>query len=316
MNALGPIRLGLVGVGAIARAQHLPVIAASSRFELVAAASRQNTADGAPTYADLDEMLRKAPDIQAVSLCTPPAVRFADAWRALDAGRHVMLEKPPGSTVAEIRLLAEKAERAGLSLFATWHSRHARGVEPARAWLADKRIMTVDIQWREDVRRWHPGQDWIFQPGGLGVFDPGVNALSIVTHILPEPFALRRSRLHVPQNRQAPILAELSFQTSGGAPIEAVFDFLQTGPQTWTIRIETEDGLLELTDGGAALSVDGEARLAADPEDALGGEYARLYERFAQLITARERDVDVTPLIHVADAFMLGERITAAPFHF
>jgi D-galactose 1-dehydrogenase len=43
----------------------------------------------------------------------------------------------------------------------------------------------VNVIWREDVRVWHPGQDWIWQPGGLGVFDPGINALSIITHILP-----------------------------------------------------------------------------------------------------------------------------------
>jgi hypothetical protein len=43
----------------------------------------------------------------------------------------------------------------------------------------------VEIVWHEDVRKWHPGQQWIWEPGGFGVFDPGINALSIATRIFP-----------------------------------------------------------------------------------------------------------------------------------
>ena len=41
------------------------------------------------------------------------------------------------------------------------------------------------IIWKEDVHHWHPGQRWIWEPGGFGVFDPGINALSVLTEILP-----------------------------------------------------------------------------------------------------------------------------------
>jgi hypothetical protein len=51
-------------------------------------------------------------------------------------------------------------------------------------------IYTVRIEWREDVRVWHPGQTWIWEPGGFGVSDPGINALSVATRILPRPFFL------------------------------------------------------------------------------------------------------------------------------
>ena len=59
----------------------------------------------------------------------------------------------------------------------------AQAVAPAKAWLAGKTIKQAKIIWREDVRKWHPGQDWIFEAGGMGVFDPGINALSIMTDI-------------------------------------------------------------------------------------------------------------------------------------
>ena len=311
-----PVRLGLVGVGVIARSQHLPAIAASPRFDLIGAASRHAGVDDVQNRSSLADLLDAVPGIQAVSLCTPPAPRFADARLALSAGRHVMLEKPPGATLAEVRALAQQADKAGLTLFATWHSRHAAGVEPARAWLGDKTIRGVHIEWREDVRVWHPGQDWIFEPGGLGVFDPGINALSIVTRILPVAFLLRTARLHFPENRQTPILADLAFETVDGAPVTAVFDFLQTGDQTWSIQVETDGGVLTLTNGGADLFIDGEHQVRPTDAVALGGEYARLYSRFADLIATGRSDVDLTPLSHVADAFMLGERVAAPAFHF
>jgi D-galactose 1-dehydrogenase len=311
-----PIRLGLVGVGVIARSQHLPALAASPRFDLIGAADRKGDLDGVATRTSLAELLEAVPGIQAVSLCTPPAPRFADARLALEAGRHVMLEKPPGATLAEVRALAAQAEAAGLTLFATWHSRHAAGVEPARAWLADKAIRRVHIEWREDVRIWHPGQDWIFAPGGLGVFDPGINALSIVTRILPVAFLLTTARLHFPENRQTPILADLAFETVDGAPVTAVFDFLQEGEQTWSITVETDGGVLTLTNGGADLFIAGEQQPGPAHDGVLGGEYAALYDRFADLIATGRSDVDLTPLSHVADAFMLGERVTAPAFHF
>ena len=309
------LKLGIVGVGVIARSQHLPVIAQSPAFDLVACASRHAGVDGVANYRSLAEMLEGSPEVEAVSLCTPPAARAHDARVALRAGRHVMLEKPPGATISEVHELAALAREQGVTLQATWHSRHAAGVEPARAWLAGRTVRSVEIEWREDIRVWHPGQDWILAPGGMGVFDPGINALSIVTHILPHSFALTAARLGFPANRQAPIVADLTFVDSAGAPIHAAFDFLQTGPQTWDIRIETDDGRLELSSGGAELRINGVEPPPAGP-DVLRGEYDSLYALFARLVARGESDVDLRPLEHVADAFMLGERVETAPFEF
>src|SRR5579862_5513997 len=123
-------------------------------------------------------MLKAMPTIEAVALCTTPQVRSALSRSALLQGKHVLLEKPPGVTVSEVLDLIKLAERQGVSLFASWHSRHAPGVEPARTWLAGRTARRVTVTWKEDVRVWHPGQRWIWEAGGLGVFDPGINALS------------------------------------------------------------------------------------------------------------------------------------------
>ncbi len=303
------IRLAIVGLGKIARDQHLGAIEATDGIELVAVASRNATLPGVASFDDIDELLASDVEVDAVSLCTPPQGRFAQARAALSAGKHVMLEKPPGATLSEVHALEALAKANGVSLFATWHSREAAAVEPARALLAHRTLCCVVVEWKEDVRHWHPGQAWIWEPGGLGVFDPGINALSIVTRILPEAFHLTRSDLFFPENRAAPIAAKLAFETGSGVPVEAEFDWRQTGPQTWDIRIDTREGPVVLTHGGSRLIVDGEPRVVEEDQ-----EYRNLYRHFVSLVGDNLIDADFSPLVHVADAFMLGRRTGVEAF--
>ena len=303
------IRIAIVGLGKIARDQHIPAISGTDGIELAAVASRNASIDGIVHFATLDELLDAKLDIDAVALCTPPQVRHAQAAAALKAGKHVLLEKPPGATVSELDPLVAAARQTGRTLFATWHSRFAPAVEPARSFLAARQIKSVLVEWKEDVRVWHPGQAWIWEPGGLGVFDPGINALSILTRILARPFFLTEAELSFPRNRAAPIAADLVFSDETGIPIRAEFDWRQTGPQTWDIRVETDAGRLTLSSGGSHLSHDG--HILVDGKQA---EYRGIYRRFVELIANRASDVDLSPLVHVADAFMLGRRRDVEPF--
>ncbi len=302
------MKIALVGIGKIARDQHLPAIAASDAWDLAATVSRSGRVEGVEAHDDFDAFLAARPDVPAVSLCLPPQPRFDYARKALLAGRHVMLEKPPGQTLAEVQALQALAARQGVTLFATWHSRMAAGVAATRALLAGRGVARLHIAWKEDVRQWHPGQDWVFEPGGMGVFDPGINALSILTEILPDPVHLTEATLDYPANRQTPIAARLAF--SGG--VTAEFDWRQEGPQVWDMEIETPQGQVALRGGGARLEVDGAARALGEHP----GEYPALYARMTGLVRAGASDVDLAPMIHVADAFSLGRRVTVAPFAF
>jgi D-galactose 1-dehydrogenase len=303
------LRIAIVGFGKIARDQHVGAIAAVPGATLTAIASRNASLPGLPHFATVEELLEKGPPIDAVSLCTPPQVRRAQAAAALAAGKHVMLEKPPGTGVAELDPLVAMAAKARRTLFATWHSRHAPAVEPARQWLATRGITSVHINWKEDVRVWHPGQGWIWEPGGLGVFDPGINALSILTRILPKPVFVTAAELAFPANCQAPIAANLTLADIEGLPVTAEFDFRQTGPQSWDILVETDQGRLTLSNGGRRMAIDGNT-IAEAPDE----EYRELYRRFVELAATGASDVDLAPLRLVADAFLLGRRTVVEPF--
>ncbi|MDE2595439.1 MAG: Gfo/Idh/MocA family oxidoreductase [Sphingomonadales bacterium] len=303
-----PIRIAIAGLGKIARDAHLPALAASADFTLVATASPDGAAAAdVPAYTALGAMLAAEPGIEAVAVCTPPQVRRAVAMEAIAAGKNVLLEKPPAATLAEAEALIEAARAAGVTLFAAWHSRYAPAVEPARAWLAGKAIRRVSLAWKEDIRHWHPGQDWILAPGGMGVFDPAINALSIATALLPR-FHVASARLAVPEGRHAPLAGSLLFGGLAG-PFTAELDFLQTGPQSWDIAIETDQGTITLSLGGARLAVDGVEQVLGD-----AAEYPPLYARFARLIRTRASEVDLRPLQLVADAFMVAEVEKTAPF--
>jgi predicted dehydrogenase len=304
------IRVAVVGLGKIAYDQHLPTIAASAQFELVAAASPGATAPGIPVFENVDELLCSGIEIDAVVMCQPPQLRFDAAASAIRAGKHVLLEKPPGATVTEVQMLTTLAARAGTGLFAAWHSRHAPGVDRAREWLAQRQVQSIGIRWEEDVREWHAGQAWIWKPGGMGVFDPGINALSIATQLLPDSIRIVDGTLQVPRNCATPIAAELQMRSTGGVPIHALFDWRSTTAPVWDIEVKTDAEALHLTQGGARLHIGGREReLGAERE------YSRLYRHFAHLIAGRQIDADVTPLRLVADCFLRCVNQAIEPFH-
>jgi predicted dehydrogenase len=305
-----PLKIGLLGIGKIARDQHIPSLRADPRFELAACASRNAKIDGVPSFPDLESMLAAVPDLQAISICTPPQAHFDAALISLRAGKHVMLEKPPAATTRQIAFLAEEAARRGCTLFQTWHSRFAAGVDAAREFLSTRKLVSGRITWKEDVHHWHPGQKWIWEPGGFGVFDPGINALSVLTEILPMDVCVEAAVLEFPENQQSPIAANVRLLAEGGVVIAAEFDFRQKGEQSWDIEIVTTNGNLKLAGGGAELSIDGKA---VTRDASMAGEYPRLYARFAALCEAGKSEVDWRPFQLVADSFLIGERRIVGP---
>jgi predicted dehydrogenase len=298
-----PIKIAVIGYGKIAEDQHVPSIRGNDRFQLVATSSRSGQGIE-KSFTDWRELIRSVEGLQAVAITTPPGPRFEIARECIAAGLHCLLEKPPTAGLSQIADLDCRAQAQQVSLYTTWHAQHHSTVEAAAKTLASKRIKSMEIFWHEDVHKWHPGQQWIWQPGGFGVFDPGINAFSIATKIFPGGLFVESAELAIPQNAHTPIAADVVFSSpEADGRLHANLDWRRTEGEEWTITIETSDGdTVRLEDGGATLILNG-----GEPQRDSGiGEYPNIYRTFADLIDERRSLVDVAPFRLVADSLLVG----------
>ena len=304
-----PIRIAIIGFGKIAADTHVPAIRANPRFELVASSSRSGQGEER-CFTDWRELIRRVDGLEAVAITTPPGPRFEIARECVIAGLHCLLEKPPTAGLSQIADLACLAESEQRSLYTTWHAQHHPAVDAAAQALAGKRIASLGITWHEDVHKWHPGQAWVWEPGGFGVFDPGINAFSIATRIFPGGLFVESADLFVPANAQTPIAADVRFTSpEADGPLSASLDWRKTDGEEWTIKVVTSDGsTVLLQEGGAKLTIDG----VAGPDD-VEGEYPGIYAKFVDLVDERESLVDVAPLRLVADCLLLGRHHGVEP---
>ena len=304
-----PIRIGIIGYGKIAEDQHVPAITSNPRFELVASSSRSGHG-AALKFTNWRELIRSVEGLQAVAITTPPGPRYEIARECVLAGLHCLLEKPPTAGLAEIADLACLAEAQQTSLFTTWHAQHHSTVRAAARALAGKRMASMEILWHEDVHKWHPGQNWIWEPGGFGVFDPGINAFSIATKIFPGGLFVKSAELSIPENAQTPIAVEIAFfSPEAEGPLTASLDWRRSEGEEWTVAVATTDGVqLRLEGGGSKLVLNGEMQ-----DDDGPGEYPEIYRAFVDLIDERRSLVDVAPLRLVADCLLVGARRRVAP---
>ena len=117
----GKVRVGVLGAGAWARFAHIPGYLRDSRCELVAIADPMieraqefATEFGIPSVYGSHEALIAREDIHLVDVCTPSATHFDLSWAALDAGKHVLCEKPVAYDYKETLRAAAFAKSKGL----------------------------------------------------------------------------------------------------------------------------------------------------------------------------------------------------------
>ncbi len=143
----GPaIRVGLVGCGRVAETCHLPTLRrVGRRVEVVALAEvdahRRRRVAGmfniAHCFADCASMLRSIPDIRVVAVCTPAHCHADAVIASLQAGKHVLVEKPLALTLEDAqRIVAEARAHPRLKVMVGFNLRHHRLVRKARSMIA------------------------------------------------------------------------------------------------------------------------------------------------------------------------------------
>lgn len=126
------IRAGIIGCGGIANGKHLPAMKKNGNFEIVAfcdlveeraqKAKEDYGTEDAKVFTDYTELLKE--DIEAVYVLTPNSSHAPLSIAALEAGKHVMCEKPMAKTYAEAKAMVETAERTGKLLTIGYQSRY------------------------------------------------------------------------------------------------------------------------------------------------------------------------------------------------
>ncbi|NQX49115.1 Gfo/Idh/MocA family oxidoreductase [Paenibacillus tritici] len=118
-------RVGVIGCGGIANGKHLPALSRQDKVQVVAfcdiireraeAAAEQYGGAEAAVYTDYKELLKDA-SIDIVHVLTPNDAHAEISIAALEAGKHVMCEKPMAKTAADAKRMAEAAKRTGKKL--------------------------------------------------------------------------------------------------------------------------------------------------------------------------------------------------------
>lgn len=307
-----PVRIGVVGLGKISKDQHLPVISSSPEFELVFVVDRAVKIDAPiPWYGSLSDALNDGVAFDAVSICTSPQVRHELIELLFASQCALLLEKPAASSYALAAKTTRLAVEHNLTMFAAWHARFAPQISAAKKWVAAHELAGGHIEWRENHQKWHPGQDWLWREGGYGVFDPGINALSILTEVTSNHWLATEATLWIPKNVETSSRAEFSL-SSTDCSLTGCFEFHERDDETWTIQLKARNGsTLTLLDGGARMQIDG-IQIA---NDSVVGEYERVYGHFSSLCRNQQTDCDLSPLKLAGDIQKIARRVTIDPIH-
>jgi predicted dehydrogenase len=137
-------------------------------------------------YAEIDDVLDD-PAIEAIALATPPNTHHELALRAIDAGKHVLVEKPLADNVADARDVCARAQRAGVTLMTDHTFLYTGSVEKLRALRESGELGKV---YYIDSTRVNLG---LFQQSNV-VWDLAPHDVSIVNYVLdeiPESVALQ-----------------------------------------------------------------------------------------------------------------------------
>lgn len=197
------LKIAVIGCGSIAKHRHLPEYAANKHVEITAVcdivgerAEEAAAKYEAKAYTDYREML-KQDDIDAVSVCLPNYLHAPVSVDALNAGKHVLCEKPMATSAEEADQMIEAAKRSGKKLMIGHNQRFVNSHQKARELIASGVVGKV-YSFRTTFGHGGPegwsadGQDsWFFKKdeafiGAMG--DLGVHKADLVRYLLQDEF--------------------------------------------------------------------------------------------------------------------------------
>ena len=185
--------VAVIGIGKISIDQHLPVIAKSPSFELAATVSQRGIQAGnAPSFKTAAELYAAMPHVECVAICTPPGPRHALVREALDAGKHVLMEKPLANTEAECVDLITAAEQRSVILMVAYIQRyHPLIIQMGDLIKAKTYGEAFHVSmWTEQFTRFAEEDSWGHKAATLGggqLFSHGCHYIDLMLDWMGEP---------------------------------------------------------------------------------------------------------------------------------
>jgi predicted dehydrogenase len=185
-------RIAIIGCGGIANGKHMPSLSKLKNIEMVAfcdvveeravAAAEKYGAEGAKTYTDYTELLKDA-SIDIVHVCTPNDSHAEIAIAALEAGKHVMSEKPMAKTAADAKRMVEAAKRTGKKLTVGYNNRYRPDSQHLKKVCEDGQLGEIYYAKAHAIRRRAVPTWGVFldeeKQGGGPLIDIGTHALDL-----------------------------------------------------------------------------------------------------------------------------------------
>lgn len=203
-----PIRIGIVGAGAIAEHAHLPGYLKNAGAAIVAIADpveanrtaaakivEDKTGEPVKTFASLTDLLAKA-SVDAVSIATPNTSHIDLAVEAVEAGKHVLLEKPMAVTNESAARLVEAAERSGKVVMIGQSHRYRNDVAALKRFVEAGQLGHIYHAEARMLRRRGTPTGWFTDKelaGGGPLMDIGVHALDLCWWMMGKPDPVRVS---------------------------------------------------------------------------------------------------------------------------
>jgi predicted dehydrogenase len=150
-------------------------------------ASAQADKFSIPRVADVDELLAMD-DIEIVLNLTPPPAHASLALRAIEAGKHVYIEKPLAITRREGKSILDAAEAKGLRVGCAPDTFLGAGLQTCRKiideGLIGKPVAATAFMACHGHESWHPSPEFYYKPGGGPMLDMGPYYLTALVHLI------------------------------------------------------------------------------------------------------------------------------------
>lgn len=258
-------------------------------------------------------------EVHAVSIATPPNTHYEIGMQALQAGKHVILEKPPTLTLEQLEEMESEALNHGVVLFTAFHTRYRDEVYAARDYLIGKQVKEIEIRRYQHVKTYHPNaftNGWILNKaiaGGGIVIDDGTNFIASTGCALSDnvSFGVTGAKIIIPDGMEVETQADIDFNFDKSGRGNMKMDWLHEGQEVATITLKTgqEECVIDLLT--AEFLVNGKPLTQGTCGESrvdISGEYRRVYEHFQHCILEGKSFVSKGELEFVLRVYELAGR--------